>query len=314
MPTTPVVIDCDPGIDDAVALALAARSPELDIRAVTTTYGNAALPVTTRNAVAVLTLFDRPDIHVAPGADRPLERPLADSLTTHGPSGVGYAPVDTPAACDSNPLALLDVLAGTSDRITLVTMGPLTNLAHALGRDASLVRQKVVRHIGMFGTIEERGSADHLADFNAWSDPEAAAAVLSSSLATEMVGLDVTRRMMLAPVEVERIENAANEEVAWLGSALRYHVETHRRTRDIEGCIVNDTVPIAEVIDPGLLGFRVMRIGVDLDESDRRGHTVVRPDGSPTAVALEVAISRIRSLLVRVFGDRIDVPRLREDK
>ena len=67
MPTTPVVIDCDPGIDDAVALALAARSPELDIRAVTTTYGNAALPVTTRNAVAVLTLFDRPDIHVAPG-------------------------------------------------------------------------------------------------------------------------------------------------------------------------------------------------------------------------------------------------------
>lgn len=308
-PALRVVIDTDPGIDDVVTLALAARSPELDLGAVTTTYGNATLDQTTRNARHVLVLCGRDDVPIQPGAARPLVRSLVTAPETHGPSGVGYAPVPPASASEENPDVLLHVLAEARDPVTLVTLGPLTNLAHALERDAALVRRRVARHIGMFGNIHERGNTNRWADFNAWCDPEATQRVLGAGLRTFMVGLDVTRRMTLSRDEVEQLARSPQPLVAWLAQALRFYVEFHRRAERLDGCVVNDVLTIGELLSPGLLRFEEVPLAVDLDEGEHRGHTRERDEGVPTHVALKVDVGRMRTLLQRVFAELPEVSR-----
>jgi purine nucleosidase len=301
-----IVIDTDAGIDDSVALALAARSPELQILAVTTTYGNAPLDLSTRNARRVLELAGSPHIPVLPGAWKPIARPLVTAPETHGASGVGYAPVPPPrpGGAVPRPRVLLDVLRATPGPITLVTLGPLTNLAIALRADRSLVRSRVACHLGMFGNINERGNTNRWADFNAWSDPEAADEIVRSALPTTMVGLDVTRQMTMSAREVERLRGSQDPLVAWLAEALQFYVEFHRSQERLDGCVVNDILPIGELIRPGLLSGERLGLRVALDEGEHRGHTKSDVRGSMTNVALQVDIAGMRKLLIRVFGKR----------
>jgi inosine-uridine nucleoside N-ribohydrolase len=289
-----VIIDTDPGIDDVVTLALAARSPEINLVAVTTTYGNATLALSTRNAGVVLRLAGRPDVPVLPGADRPLSRPLITAPEIHGPSGVGYAPVDPMVPSSPVPRrgVLLDILDAVPPPVTLVTIGPLTNLASALNWNPALVLDRVRDHIGMFGTIRQRGNVNRWADFNAWSDPEAADIVVRGELPTRMVGLDVTRQMTLAAAEVAALTESSSELARWLAKAMEFRGDA---------CILNDVLPIAEIVTPGVLGFERMGIQVNLDESERRGHTKEGASG-PIQVATSVDTTRIRQLLSRVFG------------
>ena len=299
---TPIVIDTDPGIDDVVTLALAGRSPELDVVAVTTTYGNARLEVTTRNARLALEMVGRSDIPILPGADRPLVRSLVTAPETHGESGVGYATVTAASAVTPQPTALVTVLRDAPKPLTLVTIGPLTNLAHALETDADLVRRRILRHVGMFGNISERGNTNRWADFNTWSDPEAADRVLRARLPTVMVGLDVTRQMTLSRAEVAHLAESDDELTRWLGDALRFYVEFHNRQERLDGCVVNDVLTIGELVRPGLLILEERRLVVDLDEGDHRGHTREHVNGTATAVAMGVDIPRMRKLLGRVWG------------
>jgi len=301
-----LVIDTDPGIDDAVTLALAARSPELDVLAVTTTYGNATIEATTRNAREVLKLAGRTDITVFAGAVGPLVRELVTAPETHGESGVGFAPV--PPVAPVAPAAaavLLTVLSRTPSPVTLLTLGPLTNLALALQHDEPLVRSRVARHIGMFGTVRAVGNTNRWADFNAWCDPEAAQRVIAAALPTEMVGLDVTRRMILGAGEVEALAASPDPLASWLGRALRFYVEFHRRQERLDGCVVNDVLTVGELLAPGLLQFEQMRLSVDLGAGEHRGHTRVTADGIATRVAMDVDVGRMRTLLRRVFGQAI---------
>lgn len=308
MQTTPVVIDCDPGIDDVIALALAARSPELDVRAVTTTYGNVELDKTSRNASTVLDLVGRSDVLVTPGSSKPLRRTATLATQTHGESGVGYAPVGPAPGVEPNPTVLLDILDVQPTPVVLVTLGPLTNLAYAIEQDSALVLERTSGHIGMFGTVSERGHKDRQADFNAWSDPEAVEIVLESELTSRMVGLDVARQIAIGASEVKQLSRNPDALISWLVAALRFYVETHQRELGAPGCFVNDPLAIAEVISPGILDFETLRLGVDLDGNEYRGHTVVRSTGAPTAVASHVAVPRMRSLLARVFGEPVGRP------
>lgn len=303
MPSLPprLVIDTDPGIDDAVTLALAARSPEVEVVAVTTTYGNAGLRETTRNARAVLALAGRADIAVHAGSARPLVGPLHTGEAMHGPSGIGYAAVLAAPAVAPDPLALLRVLGSTDAPVTLVTLGPLTNLAHALARDAALVRRRVTRHFAMLGAFAERGAADRMADFNAWADPEAARHVLRAGLPTALVPLDMTRRVTLRAEYIARLAASADALTTWLAAALTYSVEAHRATRGLDGCTVNDVLTLGEILAPGALSFTDRRIVLDLDDGERRGHTREAADGVPVQVAIGVEVARVRSLLERVL-------------
>ena len=289
-----------------VALALAARSPSLEIVAVTTTYGNASLEATTRNARELLRLAERPDVPVHPGSDRPLVRPLVTAPETHGAMGVGHAPTrtTTPVRVIRNDHVIAELLSDCSEPITLVTLGPLTNLANALEDDRELVRTGIGQHIGMFGCLTQRGDLNRWADFNAWCDPEAADRVLRAGTQTRMVGLDVTRSMIVRPHEVSALSSSRDPMVRWLGEALRYYVTVHRDRDGLKGCYLHDTLAIGQLLCPELMTFAGRRMRVDLDDGEHRGHTRESLRGDPLQIAVDLDVALMRKLLRRVFGER----------
>jgi len=301
MPPLPVVIDTDPGIDDLVALTLALRSPELEVVAVTATYGNAPLDRTVRNLRTLLGHLGRDDIPILPGADRPLVRLPAPQPDAHGPSGVGHAPVPEASPVPPDPLALCRALATVAKPVTVVTLGPLTNLAAALAADPAFVRARVMRHVGMFGCIGRRARPERWADFNAWADPEALAAVLRSDLNTVMMGFDVTRDVVVGPETVASVGATNDAAAVWIGRALAFAIERQRELGFAGATPVHDVLPIVAVIDPDTITLAERRLTVDLDEGDGRGRTVESADGTPVTVATAADPVRTRRLLQRVL-------------
>jgi purine nucleosidase len=301
----PVVIDTDPGIDDALALLLALASPELAVRAVVTVYGNTTLAHATANARLVAAWAGRDDLLVYAGAARPLARTLVTAPETHGPRGLGHAEgtgAGEGAVTAANPAALLEVLRAQPGPVTLVTLGPLTNLAHALAAEPETVRRRVARHVAMAGSLRARGTQSPLAEFNVWCDPEAAAAVLAAELDTFWVGLDVTRCFTLPTADIEAL--AATPRDRWLRDALRWYAEFHRAYESFDGCVLNDPITIAALLAPDALDWETVRIAVDRSGGATRGQTRLDAAGRPArfATALDAAAAR-RLLDARVFGD-----------
>ena len=290
----PVIIDTDPGIDDCLALLLALNSPELDVRGISVSYGNTVVENAYRNAVEILHhLKTRPRIPIGVGARRPLKRQLYVAADTHGESGLGYAELP-PAGLALDFVKPLDrLLAAQPEPITLVTLGPVTSLALALRHDPELVRAKVARHVAMIGTIDALGTATRYSEFNAWCDPEALAIVLAAEFPTEMIGLDVTRKVVLRGNEVERLADSTK----WLHDALRFYVEFHRKQEGLDGAVVNDVLAIAYLIMPEILTFSDLRLSVVLEDAQNRGRTKLDPKGSFARVAMEVHAPPVRRLL-----------------
>jgi purine nucleosidase len=284
-----------------LALLLALASPELDVRGISVSYGNTTVEHAFRNAVVILRRAGRRTA-LGMGARRPLKRPLAVAADTHGESGLGYAELP-PAGVILDFVKSLDrMLAEQPQPVTLVTLGPVTSLALALRRDPELVRGKVARHIAMIGNIAARGNTTRYAEFNAWCDPEALDIVLRAELPTEMVGLDVTRQMVLAPSEMTRLAQSGAAHARWIHDALRFYMEFHKRQEGLDGCIVNDVLPIALLVKPGALTFEEQRLVVDLEDGEHRGHTRVDPAGARVRVATQVDVGQVRPLLSeRVF-------------
>jgi purine nucleosidase len=299
----PVIIDTDPGIDDMLALFLALASPELDVRGISVSYGNTVVENAYRNTVEILRRAERRTT-LGVGARRPLKRPVQVASETHGPSGLGYAELPAAGVILDFVKSLERLLADQAEPVTLVTLGPLTSLALALRSDAELVRAKVGRHLAMVGNIAAQGNTTPYAEFNAWCDPEALDLVLRAELPTELVGLDVTRQMVLAPQEIARLAQAGGGEprARWMADALRFYVEFHKRAEGLDGCVVNDVLPIAALLQPAVLVFEQQRLVVDLEEGDHRGHTRPDPGGARVRVATRVDVAPARRLLAdRVF-------------
>jgi inosine-uridine nucleoside N-ribohydrolase len=189
------------------------------------------------------------------------------------------------------------LLAAQPEPVTLVTLGPVTSLALVLRSDPDLVRAKVARHIAMIGNVEAKGNTTRYSEFNAWCDPEALAIVLGAELPTEMVGLDVTRRLVVRGSEVERLHEASDATAQWLSDALRFYVEFHREHEQLNGAVVNDVLAIALLLQPDVLKFRDLRLTVDVSDEEHRGRTRPDPKGSLTRVALDVHPELVRRLL-----------------
>lgn len=297
----PVVIDTDPGIDDVLALLLALASPELEVRAIVTVYGNVALSLTTRNARDIIRRTGS-RVPVVAGSARPLRRPLATAPETHGPEGTGYAAVPPAPDEPGDPLALYHVLAAAREPVLLLTLGPLTNLAHALARDGATVRRALRGHLAMAGALTARGTATPRSEFNSWCDPEAAAAVLAAPLETGWIGLDVTRRCRLTGAEVDALDGSDRRR--WLRDLLRFYVEFHRAHEGFDGCVVNDPVIVAEALRPGLVRFEAATLRVGLGDGPERGRTAPDPAGLPARFGRGLDEAAMRTLL----EDRVLAP------
>ena len=294
----PVVIDTDPGIDDALALLLALASPELDVRAITVTYGNTLVEHAHRNAIAILRYADR-RIPIGVSARRPLRRPLAVARETHAASGLGYAAVPAPGSVLDFMRPLERVLAESPEPVVLITLGPLTGLALALRREPAVVKAKVRRHIAMAGTLTAPGNTTRYSEFNAWCDPEALAHVLEAKLPTELVGLDVTRPIALSAAEVGQLGEVDDPKARWLHDALRFLVAFHKEYERFDGCMLNDVLPVAALIDPEVLTFRPVRLAVELNDGENRGRITESVMGRVALVATESpSVPRVRALLL----------------
>ena len=283
----PVIIDTDPGIDDTIALLLALQSPELEVRGLAATYGNTLVEHAYRNCVEILRRAGR-RLPLAVSARRPLKRALATAPETHGDTGLGDAPVPSAGVILDFVKPLDRLLAEQPEPVTLVTLGPVTGLALALRRDGELVREKVSRHLAMIGNIKAAGNTTKYSEFNAWCDPEALAEVLRAELPTELIGLDVTRQFVLSGSAVSRLGQSSDESQQWLHGALRFYLAFHREREKLDGCVLNDVLPIAELLAPGTLTFEPLRIKVDVADGENRGRTRVDPEGSKARVATAV--------------------------
>jgi inosine-uridine nucleoside N-ribohydrolase len=303
---TPILIDCDPGHDDAIALLLALASPEVELLGVTTVAGNQTLAKTTANALRVLEFVGRSDVPVAAGADRPLSRELTVAAHVHGESGLDGPALPPPqgAPVDEHAVDFLARSALGSERpVTLVPVGPLTNIALLLARHPEVV-EAVERIVLMGGAVAE-GNTTPAAEFNIWADPEAARRVFSSGLPVTMIGLDVTHEALMTETHAERLRSsgAAGRMVAELYDFFKgFHAETY----GFDGAPIHDAVAVAQVIRPGIVETAHRRVDVDCESELCRGRTVVdlwrRTDREPNA---DVAVGIDGDAFLELLYERI---------
>lgn len=271
----PVILDVDPGHDDAVALLLAAASPALDLRLVTVVAGNQTLDRTLHNALAVLSAAGVHDVPVAGGMDRPLVRQRIVAGTIHGETGLDGPPLPAitiaPAPQHAVDLLIATVLA-SEEPITLIPTGPLTNIAMAI-RLAPAIQSRI-RQIVLMGGAINFGNSTPAAEFNIYADPEAAHIVFASGAPITMVGLDVTHQTQALPERRARIDALGGPIAALVGGWIDYFGNRYREVYGFAGPPLHDPCAVAQVIRPGIVQTQSMAVTIDLSRGPSYGRTV----------------------------------------
>jgi purine nucleosidase len=307
-----VLIDTDPGIDDAIALLLALRSPELDVAGVSVVQGNVGIEAGTVNALRILELSRRGEIPVAAGPPEPLVRQARRSELVHGSDGLadlGLALPEGKALDEYGPAFLIRMLEDADEPTTIIALGPLTNLAIVL-LSAPHVVSRIERVVLMGGSVRWEGNITPAAEYNIHADPESASIVFRSPVPTTMVGLNVTMRTILGKAECERLA-ASEVDIERLVGALGLHiVRIYERFYAIPGFALHDPLAVGVAIDPSLVRTERRHVLVDLSPGPTAGMTLVdfwgipEPWGEPNAdVALEVDADRFLEMVsTRLFG------------
>jgi inosine-uridine nucleoside N-ribohydrolase len=296
---TPVLIDCDPGHDDAIALLLALASPELELLGVTTVAGNQTLEKTTANAIRVLEFAGRADIPVAAGADGPLVREPSVAANVHGETGLDGPDLPPPQSTPVNRHAadfLADKIREAGGGVTLIPVGPLTNVALMLALHPDARPERIVL---MGGAIAE-GNVTPAAEFNIWCDPEAAERVFNSGIDVTMIGLDVTHKALFTQAHIGRLAGRVGEMVTEL---LHFYGKFHKEIYGFDGSPIHDAVAVAHVVSADLVDTMERNVEIDIDSTLCRGRTVVdlwrRTERSPNAhVGVEIDADRFLELLI----------------
>jgi pyrimidine-specific ribonucleoside hydrolase len=302
--TTPIILDCDPGHDDAIAMLLALASPEVNLLGVTTVAGNSTLENTTRNALKVLELSDHREVPVAAGAAGPLMRDLVVAAEVHGKSGLDGPvlpdPVIQPAATHAVDF-LGETILSFSEPVTLVAMGPLTNIALLVSRYPEAL-DNVSRIVSMGGAIG-LGNVTPAAEFNIFVDPEAAHRVYHAGVPITMIGLDVTHQAPLDRNHAERLRRMGRSG-RFVAELLDFFIGNYPRHRSGgEGAPIHDAVAVAYVIWPDLVSTIPCYVTVDTQSELCRGRTVVdrwQVTGEPpnAEVGLSLPGDRFADLLI----------------
>jgi pyrimidine-specific ribonucleoside hydrolase len=296
-----VIIDTDPGVDDALALLLAMRSPELKIEAITPVAGNVPLELTLPNALRMVEIAGRTDIPVASGAKSPLMRRLVTATYAHGENGLGGAVFPEPKTKpvkESAAELIRQIVRRFPSEVTLITIGPLTNIATALSMDPELAA--MVRSLVMMGGSLSGGNITPAAEFNIYVDPEAARMVFQSGIPITMVGLDVTRKTSLTEDHLRQLQAGQNP-VSQAAATIAGNAISHNRERGfLVGPNMHDSLAVAGFIDPSLLTLKEYYVDVEtageltagetLGYSPDAGDLRRRPDKEKEATASSMQI------------------------
>lgn len=299
----PLIIDTDPGIDDMLAILTALASPELNLLAVTTTFGNVGIETTTANAGRVLALAGREDIPIAAGASRPSVFPAPETAADiHGSDGIGglseRLPAPFPPGTKSAVELMAEVIRTSEHPVTIAAIGPLTNIAALLTAHPELAHR--IAHIVVMGGAVRGGNTSSVAEFNIRTDPEAAHRTLNDDVAVTLVGLDATRDV---PVDESWLDElASGGSVARTAADITRRYNAYFAARGRTSFEIHDAVTIAALVDPALITTTRARVSVDCGQGPARGATVVqRLDESAVGPAVQVALGadgeRIRTLI-----------------
>jgi purine nucleosidase len=274
MPPKRIIIDTDPGVDDALAFLLALASPEIQLEALTATQGNVTLDKATRNALSVLELAHASHIPVASGSMVPLVQPLRASAHVHGESGLGNAQLPEPTAHPVPRHAvdyLIERVLAEPGEISIFPIGPLTNLAMAIRKEprfAGAVKELVI----MGGAILEHGNITPQAEFNIYVDPHAAHIVFHSGIPITLIPLDVTHKCMLLQEHVDRLMQISSPISRFIRDVIEVYIKF---SADIghAGCALHDPLTLATVIAPEFLSLKEYFVDVDISGGVSMGKT-----------------------------------------
>jgi inosine-uridine nucleoside N-ribohydrolase len=305
---TPIILDCDPGHDDAVALLLAAGNDAIDLLAVTTVAGNCPLELATLNARRVAALAGLDGVPIAAGAAGPLRGELVTAPDIHGESGLdgyelttGEAPLDSRSAIE----LMVDTLEGSAEPVTLVPTGPLTNVAQLLSARPDLHER--IREIVLMGGSTGRGNVTPLAEFNIYVDPEAAAIVFESGLPLTMIGLNLTHQARATTEVLERVRALPGEPARALEGWMAFFGSRYERVHGEFAPPVHDPCTVALLIDPTLIRSIDAFVAVETEGRWTRGATVTDLNGAlkrpPNArVAMELDAPRFWDLVLAALA------------
>ncbi|HEX2767409.1 MAG TPA: nucleoside hydrolase [Candidatus Limnocylindria bacterium] len=304
-----VILDCDPGHDDAIAILLAAASPALELEAITTVAGNQTLDKVTLNARRVCSVAGITEVPIAAGADRPLARAPIVAGEIHGTSGLDGVDWDEPTVgVDSRAAVDLIVeraLADDPRPLTIVAVGPLTNVATAL-RDHPEIRPRIER-ISVMGGAIGLGNWSPSAEFNIIVDPEASEIVLESGVPVTLVPLEVTHQALATDPVLERIAALGTPVSRMADALLRFFADTYRDVFGFAAPAVHDPCAVAAIIDPTIVGTRRTNVAIETRSELTLGRTVVDVYGTtgrpPNAdVGMDLRVDRFWDLVIEALA------------
>ncbi|WP_204141730.1 nucleoside hydrolase [Halomicronema sp. CCY15110] len=276
MAIKPIIIDCDPGVDDAIALMLALRSPELAVQAITVVAGNVPLALTQRNARQICELLGCPEIPIYAGCPRPLVRSLITAEDIHGKTGLEGATLPDPTLPLQTTHAvtyLIDTLSTTPAPVTLATLGPLTNIAVALIQKPEIAEG--IDRIVMMGGGITHGNITPVAEFNIYVDPHAAQVVFDSGIPITFISLDITHQVLTTPARLAAIQGLGNAVSEVAAAVLGHYGKVDEQRLGTVGAPLHDPCVIAYLLRPDLFTTYRGQVQVELSSPLTLGQTVV---------------------------------------
>jgi len=302
-----VLIDCDPGHDDMIALMLACASDKLEVLGVTTVAGNQEGEKTFNNALKILTLIGRKDVPVARGFGKPILRKLITAPKIHGVSGLDGANLPIPEIRPSDLHAvdfIIKTLLNSDEKVYFVATGPLTNIGVALLREPKM-REKIKRIVLIGGAVYD-SNITPAAEFNIYVDPEAAKIVFESGLPLTMVGLDVTNKAIFSFQDIDKLEKFNGKVSKIVAPLLRFFARANHEIFGFEGAPLHDALAVSYVIDKKILNTKFLHVDIETYSELTRGQTVVDVYGvtekKPNVnVALEIDLEKFKDLIFRAI-------------
>ena len=271
-----IIFDTDPGIDDACAILLALASPELSVEGLSIVHGNCSLEQAATNALSILELAHAGHIPIAKGCELPLVQPSLLAPETHGDTGLGYAKLPEPRTVPKTQHGidfLIEKVMSQPGEVTLVAIGPLTNVALAIRQEPRFV-DAVSELIIMGGAIRYEGNTTSLAEFNTYVDPHAAHIVYHAGMPTTLVPLDVTYQCILTPEDVQKMRRVDSPITKFVEDATRFYMEFHDEYQSIQGCVINDPLALALTFAPELCTYQELPVDVDISGGISMGKTI----------------------------------------